>query len=517
MKKEKHIKNTQNGEATNAVPKDEFLGSISQRNEKHKRRTVMLVRKIMVIIMITLFTTTAMPAMADVTTPPSDADGFTPAAADDNSVITPSIANDAVTLSKLGNIDVAYGETAADGEVITWDAGNGRFEFQPVPGATIGTLALTQHRIVRGGAGGFGEESSTPTTGQVLTFNGTSTDFRLLDETNISTSANIPFSSLASLNRGHVLVGNASNEATPLDLSAAGSILKGDGTDAVELVRGSANQVLKVNAGGTDIEYGLIQSANIASNTITASNIANNTITANEIANNTITNAQIANNTITNTQLATNSVNSTNIVDNSVTSTDITDGTIVAGDINTTLLNQITLWEIGTNGTYEDDAAVIVGTDTAFTDSTGGVGDMRVGDELEVVNNVVVGANGSGVSGGLTTLGFVKNGEDLHVEDDVGIEGDLYVEGDIYLSNPIVSTATVTKNIFLELGAAVRNSATLGTISGGLTPAIKFNNSNSSTATWTFPVPDDWASGDINVKITWVTGGTDTGDRKSVV
>ena len=48
------------------------------------------------------------------------------------------------------------------------------------------------------------------------------------------------------------------------------------------------------------------------------------------------------------------------------------------------------LWEIGTNGSYEDDAAVIIGADTAFTYANGGVGDMRIVDQLEVLDDVFI-------------------------------------------------------------------------------------------------------------------------------
>jgi hypothetical protein len=45
------------------------------------------------------------------------------------------------------------------------------------------------------------------------------------------------------------------------------------------------------------------------------------------------------------------------------------------------------LWEVGTNGTYEDDAAVIVGSDAVFTHASGATGDLRISDELEVIGN----------------------------------------------------------------------------------------------------------------------------------
>jgi len=45
------------------------------------------------------------------------------------------------------------------------------------------------------------------------------------------------------------------------------------------------------------------------------------------------------------------------------------------------------LWEVGTNGTYEDDSATIIGADAAFTHASGAAGDLRVADELEVIGN----------------------------------------------------------------------------------------------------------------------------------
>ena len=45
------------------------------------------------------------------------------------------------------------------------------------------------------------------------------------------------------------------------------------------------------------------------------------------------------------------------------------------------------LFDAGVNGTYENGAAVIVGADAAFSYASGGAGDLRVADELEVIGN----------------------------------------------------------------------------------------------------------------------------------
>ncbi|MBI2474987.1 hypothetical protein HYV69_01015, partial [Candidatus Uhrbacteria bacterium] len=108
-------------------------------------------------------------------------------------------------------------------------------------------------------------------------------------------------------------------------------------------------------------------------------------------------------------------------------------------------LSVIQLWEVGTNGSYEDDAAAIVGADTAFSYGSGGVGDLRVADEIEVMgdgfidNDLVVGASTSATET-IANVAFSLSGNDLFVASDAGIEGNLYVDGAIDL----VGTATVS-------------------------------------------------------------------------
>ncbi|MBI5369934.1 hypothetical protein HZA85_01960 [Candidatus Uhrbacteria bacterium] len=100
-------------------------------------------------------------------------------------------------------------------------------------------------------------------------------------------------------------------------------------------------------------------------------------------------------------------------------------------------------FETGSNGAYEDDAAVIVGTDAAFSYASGGVGDLRVADQLEVMsdgyldNNLVVGASTSSTET-ISNAGFSLGGNDLFVAGEAGIEGILYNDGGI------TSAGTVT-------------------------------------------------------------------------
>ncbi|MBI2550763.1 hypothetical protein HYV73_00240 [Candidatus Uhrbacteria bacterium] len=51
------------------------------------------------------------------------------------------------------------------------------------------------------------------------------------------------------------------------------------------------------------------------------------------------------------------------------------------------------LWEDGAMGVFEDDKAVIVGTDVAFSFASGGIGDLRVADEIEVIGNAYIGSD----------------------------------------------------------------------------------------------------------------------------
>jgi len=90
-------------------------------------------------------------------------------------------------------------------------------------------------------------------------------------------------------------------------------------------------------------------------------------------------------------------------------------------------------WETGTNGTLEDDFATIIGIDAAFTYGSGGVGDLRVADELEVLgdgfidNDLIVGASTSSTET-LAHTSFALGGDDLFVAGTLGVEGALYTD-----------------------------------------------------------------------------------------
>ncbi|TAL50496.1 hypothetical protein EPN81_02655, partial [Patescibacteria group bacterium] len=102
------------------------------------------------------------------------------------------------------------------------------------------------------------------------------------------------------------------------------------------------------------------------------------------------------------------------------------------------------LFETGSSRTFEDDAPVIIGSNAALTYASGGVGDLRVEDELEVMgdgyidNDLVIGASTSSTET-ITNAGFSLSGNDLFVASDLGVEGTVYVDGGLDVVGTITS------------------------------------------------------------------------------
>lgn len=92
------------------------------------------------------------------------------------------------------------------------------------------------------------------------------------------------------------------------------------------------------------------------------------------------------------------------------------------------------LFETGSSRTFEDDAPVIIGSNAVFSYGSGGVGDTRVEDELEVMgdgyidNDLVVGASTSSIET-ITNGVFSLSGDDLFVAGMLGVEGTIYTDG----------------------------------------------------------------------------------------
>jgi|GEM_PF-1910220 len=151
------------------------------------------------------------------------------------------------------------------------------------------------------------------------------------------------------------------------------------------------------------------------------------------------------------------------------------------------------LWEVGTNGTYEDDAAVIVGADAAFTHIVGAAaGDLRVADALEVIGNSYF--DGSLDADGQIDLG--DNGDTFSVDslefdisgttgsitiNDGGNLGQLSVEGTILDINSLdfAGGGALTSTGAADITAAIGNANNLFNV---LTGNLKVGNGANDTA-----------------------------------
>lgn len=139
---------------------------------------------------------------------------------------------------------------------------------------------------------------------------------------------------------------------------------------------------------------------------------------------------------------------------------------------------------------------------TQFTDfviETNGTESARFDNgDLELSNNFYVGADAETIDtdGGAFSL----DGDDVFVLGDVGVEGQIY------------SDATATKRFFLELDGAVETSVATGSKISSLVPVKRLDPTADSALRWTFPVPDDYVSGDINVTVSWSPSNTNGGN-----
>ncbi len=132
------------------------------------------------------------------------------------------------------------------------------------------------------------------------------------------------------------------------------------------------------------------------------------------------------------------------------------------------------LWEVGTNGTYEDDAAVIVGTNAAFTYvGLAGASDLRVGDDFEAVDDgffggdLVVGASTSATET-LANAGFTLGGDDLFVAGMFGVEGNTYTDGSlIFGSEMTISGGSIDTSSGGALSLNTTNNQNINTGTGG--------------------------------------------------
>lgn len=108
--------------------------------------------------------------------------------------------------------------------------------------------------------------------------------------------------------------------------------------------------------------------------------------------------------------------------------------------------------------------------------------------DLDLTNNLTVGANAETISNGSFTL----DGNDAFIEDSLGVEGAIY------------SDATATKYVWLDIFGSVRGSATAGSVAGGQSAVVRFDSGGNSRMRYAVPVPDDWEAGtDMTLRVYW--------------
>ena len=137
------------------------------------------------------------------------------------------------------------------------------------------------------------------------------------------------------------------------------------------------------------------------------------------------------------------------------------------------------LWETGVNGQYEDDAAVIVGADAAFSFASGGIGDLLVSDELEV--------DGAAYFSGAVTFG--DNGDTIAINSsdwDISLTGDLSGIGSLTAdglftgtAGAVISGAGISLNASSDFATNINTGTSTGTVTiGGGSNSVVINSSD---------------------------------------
>src|SRR5690606_28394635 len=133
------------------------------------------------------------------------------------------------------------------------------------------------------------------------------------------------------LDQGHVLIGDNTGKASPLDASAAGNILVGDGTTINSVAVGGD---IALDADGTvTVTNNAITSDKILDGTVQTDDLADASVSEAKIANDAVTTSKVADENITDDKLASDAVSTTKIADDAVTSEKILDGTVQTDDL----------------------------------------------------------------------------------------------------------------------------------------------------------------------------------------
>ncbi len=114
------------------------------------------------------------------------------------------------------------------------------------------------------------------------------------------------------------------------------------------------------------------------------------------------------------------------------------------------------LWISGTYGDYDDNNPIIIGNDNDFTYFNEAIGDLKISNNFEVINdgyignNIYIGASTSNTET-LDNGNFNVNGDDMFVAGDAGIEGNIYTDGSLIIGNEIL-TINATNGISKTTG-----------------------------------------------------------------
>ncbi|MDH5597076.1 MAG: hypothetical protein OEY44_03150, partial [Candidatus Peregrinibacteria bacterium] len=285
-----------------------------------------------------------------------------------------------------------------------------------------------------------------------------------------------------------VINGNLVNSvAFNFNLTTTATLIAAEITNAFPAYTATAN--------GTIIEI-VANTPGTADNGTVAMNIINNTGNATASTTN-ITGGAASGDVVIGESIATfNSTGGINFNPLSNQSIDIT--TLGTGDINLTSADQIAIssnnWAITNLGAATFDSLTL--TNAADTSFTSGV------------------SNGDGKTLLSSNFGYLDSGAYIiGTYDEFDNSSSTNVQGVLNDLDAAITSlgGIVSKYLSLDIAGGVRQSAAIGTLSNGLTPAIVFNNDDTSAVTYSFATPQDWASGSITVRAYWSPSNDNAG------
>lgn len=161
-------------------------------------------------------------------------------------------------------------------------------------------VVTSQGDLIRGSASGGEERLPLGTSRHVVQSDGTNVVYDVVHDASLASNSvttakivndAVTNDKLASMERGSVKVGGASDAPTDLDAKTAGQVLVGDGTDVVSVpVSGDASFTA---AGVLTLGAGSVSGAKIADGSVVAAKIADGSVTTAKLADDSVTAAKI--------------------------------------------------------------------------------------------------------------------------------------------------------------------------------------------------------------------------------